>query len=90
MKDTSRHESTLYSIIRGSIGRKHETLCGPMLSIMLSLFTLQDSLCHRKMQPTSHEEEVERMKLRYSKLAVKAEQQSWKARTDTAKAGCHL
>lgn len=41
------------------------------------------------MPPTRHEEGAERRKLRYSELAVEAEQQSWKARIQTAKAGCH-
>ncbi len=37
----------------------------------------------------SGEEGAERRKLHYSELAVEAEQQSWKARIQTAKAGCH-
>lgn len=60
------------------MGHRPETLCGPMLS---SLFTLQNSLCHRRMQPTRHEEGAERRRKRRrrlssSELAVEAEQQS--------------
>lgn len=43
----------------------------------------------REWRGGSGEEGAERRKLRYSELAVKAEQQSWKARIQTAKAGCH-
>ena len=86
MRDASRHEATPYSIMRDSAGRRPETLCGPMLG---SLFTLQSSLCHGRMQPTRHEDGTRRRKQRCSELAVEAERQIWEARMHTAKAGCH-
>ena len=92
MGDVSRHEPRPSSIIRHSMGCRPETLCGPMLS---SLFTLQNSLWHRRTQPTRHEEGAERGGRGGGGGGGGSAPLSWqprlssKARTHTAKAGCH-
>ncbi len=80
MRDANRHEPTPRRVFKDGACRRPETLRGPMLC---SLFTLQSSMCHGRMQPTRHEEGAERRTLRYYELAVEAEQQSWKARIHT-------
>lgn len=76
MRDASRHEPTPSSIIRGGIGRRRETLRGPMRSSLAQT--------RWRMQPTRHEEGSQRRRLHCSGAGSR----SWTAKLESRGTRC--